>query len=166
MKILVRYEGKIIEADTVAFGPERKAHAKMLMNHRNKPGSIDPAWKKFNRFLLDLGRRPSSAYCLRRLDATKPFGPGNCVWGAKPTDYEKTVLYEGRRVPITELAALFRIDRNLLKMRLKLGWPVDVALKRKKHGGHYNKGAGRPPGPRNSRAAPAIPVAEDRENPA
>lgn len=43
---------------------------------------VAPEWADFERFRDDMGRRPDGTD-LRRIDASKPWGPGNCEWRAR-----------------------------------------------------------------------------------
>ena len=142
MKVLVYHQGIVIEAEIAPLGAERKAHNRMLQRCRTRSIPLDPAWRSFNRFFLDVGRRPGGMYDLRRDDPAKPYGPGNCRWA--PKKQTRTVSFKGKSLPITELAALFRISTSMLKARLKLGWPLEVALSRKKSK-HYKVGKARKP---------------------
>ena len=49
----------------------------LLYNHKN---DVSPLWQEsFDNFLADMGDRPDK-HTLRRIDKSKPFGPGNCEW--------------------------------------------------------------------------------------
>lgn len=45
---------------------------------------VDPLWDDFRQFLADMGRRPSPAHTLDRIDSSKNYTKDNCRW-ATPT---------------------------------------------------------------------------------
>lgn len=61
--------------------------------------SIHPAWLDFNGFLADVGRRPSPAHSLDRIDGARGYEPGNVRWATRQTQarnraYAKTKAWE------------------------------------------------------------------------
>jgi hypothetical protein len=46
------------------------------------PGQFDPSWESFDRFLADVGSRPTRKHQLRRTNLTKPFSKENVAWFA------------------------------------------------------------------------------------
>lgn len=40
-------------------------------------------WRSFENFLADMGRRPSPAYTLERIDNERGYDPGNVVWATR-----------------------------------------------------------------------------------
>src|SRR5689334_9528793 len=51
-------------------------------NLRRRYSDIVKRWKRFTRFLEDMGSRPSPKHSLMRLDCFKPYGPRNCIWSS------------------------------------------------------------------------------------
>lgn len=60
---------------------------------------VSPEWDSFEKFLTDMGRRPSSAYTLDRIDGNGDYSKVNCRWETRQTqarnrDYAKTKSWE------------------------------------------------------------------------
>jgi len=73
------------EATTLHGGyrtPEYQVWTGMRLRCRRSPClRVCLEWdKSFSVFLRDVGPRPARGYRLRRLDRSKGFEPGNCVW--------------------------------------------------------------------------------------
>lgn len=58
----------------------RNAERETWHNLCNRNVTVVPEWDNFDAFLRDMGPRPSRAHRIKRLDPSKPFGPGNCQW--------------------------------------------------------------------------------------
>lgn len=56
---------------------------------------VDPAWDDYRRFLDDMGRRPSPAHTLDRIDSSKHYTKENCRWA--------THTMQGRNTTNTKL---------------------------------------------------------------
>lgn len=92
----------------------------------------------FQRFLEDMGKRPSPAHSLDRIDNDAPYCPENCRWAladeqARNRSTARLFIYEGETICLTDLAARFGMGITTLFRRLQRGWPLDLALKTPPH---------------------------------
>ncbi|WP_203073310.1 hypothetical protein [Falsiroseomonas ponticola] len=90
-----------------------------------------PAGRGFQNFLADLGRRPSPAHRLVRLDPSRPFAPSNCRWAKNPPRAgvpRRLITVRGRRMTLREAAAEAGIAYATLCKRLERGWSTRAAL--------------------------------------
>lgn len=89
-------------------------------------------WSTFSAFLEDMGERPDGK-TLDRIDPERGYSPDNCRW-ATVVEQNRNLrtatrtVFEGREVPLTELAERFGIHIKTLKGRLGWGWSLDRAL--------------------------------------
>lgn len=96
------------------------------------------SWASFDKFLLDMGERPDGM-TLDRIDLHKGYCKENCRW-ATPSEQQRNrssclhLTYNG----VTKTAAEWSKDLNLAPgavwNRIKAGWPVEVAVTKRKAG--------------------------------
>ena len=95
---------------------------------------ICPQWKNsFKNFLRDMGAKPTPKHTIERKDVNGDYEPKNCRWAtmAEQAKNKRTsvyVTYHGRRMLLTELVAELGLRRSIVYARLKMGWPLDIAL--------------------------------------
>lgn len=97
--------------------------------------SVCTEWENFDRFLADVGPRPSSRHSLDRIDNEGNYEPGNVRWAtpkqqARNTSRTQQVTAFGRTRALTAWAEDLGISPQSLRYRLKAGWPVEDAVSR------------------------------------
>ena len=87
----------------------------------------------FAAFLADMGERPSNRHSIERVDGTKGYEPGNCVWA---TASEQTrnmstnifVVIDGNRMILKDACRIKQLPYDAVRCRLYRGWSMERAL--------------------------------------
>ena len=88
-------------------------------------------WRIYENFLADMGRAPSAAHSIDRIDVNGDYEPGNCRWA---TPVEQVRNRRVRRVvrddglTLSEAAAIAGVSAATMWKRLRRGWSIDRAL--------------------------------------
>ena len=96
--------------------------------------SVCERWASFHSFIEDMGKAPSEAHSIERIDNDGPYAPENCRW-ATPQEQanncrtNRRISFLGRELTISQWAVEIGISQRTLVARLdKLKWPIDRAL--------------------------------------
>lgn len=85
------------------------------------------------KFLADMGRKPSRKHTLDRIDNDLPYSMENCRW-ATPEQQGRNkrnntlITYDGLTLTLSEWAERLSTHSNTISTRLKKGWTVEEAL--------------------------------------
>lgn len=89
-------------------------------------------WSVFANFLADMGPKPTSKHSIDRKDGNGHYEPSNCRWATSAEQsrnmrHNVYVEWQGQRVLLMDIipAGLTRMN---VYTRLKLGWPLELAL--------------------------------------
>jgi hypothetical protein len=90
-------------------------------------------WSSFEMFLADMGRKPSPKHWIERLDNTRGYEPGNCVWAlpkqqARNTSRNHVITAFGRTQVLQDWADQTGLRYTTLLSRIRRGWSVEDAL--------------------------------------
>lgn len=93
----------------------------------------------FVNFLADVGPKPSPVHSIERLDNSRGYEPGNCVWATRTTQMRNTrrshfVEAFGLRLTLSAWAERTGIKATVIGYRLRRGWSPEQALSEPGHG--------------------------------
>ena len=125
--------------------PEWRAYVSMLQrcenpNHRSfhryggRGIAVCPAWRNsFDLFLGDVGRRPSYAHSLDRIDNDGNYEPGNIRWAtrreqARNSSIVRPLSFRGETLLVTDWADRLGVKVHTITTRLARGWSLDRTL--------------------------------------
>lgn len=100
--------------------------------------SVCARWKaSYLDFLHDVGRAPSAAHSIDRIDNNGDYEPGNVRWATKKQQNRNTrlvrfITFRGERRPLTEWAEILGINPITLRVRIDhYKMPIEEAMSRK-----------------------------------
>lgn len=91
--------------------------------------TICPMWLDFERFVNDMGERPSKAHTLDRIDNDGPYSKQNCRWATWTEQQNnrrdnRLLRFNGKEMTASEWAIETGIKRTTIYRRFHAGWPV------------------------------------------
>jgi hypothetical protein len=106
---------------------------KQFKHYGGRGITVCPAWLGeggFERFVADMGPRPSPKHSVDRIDNDGPYSPDNCRWATKREQARNTrrnvwLEHGGRRMLATDWAKELGISRQALEQRIRWGWSVE-----------------------------------------
>lgn len=91
-------------------------------------------WDNFERFLADMGFRPSPRHSIGRIDNDGPYSRSNCRWETSTQQANnrrsgRWITHNGETHTVAEWARSTGINATTIRRRLDdYGWPVEIAL--------------------------------------
>jgi len=95
---------------------------------------ICPTWYAFEDFIADMGKRPSDAHTLERMDNNRGYHPDNCQWKTRKHQANNTrqntlLTLNGITQTLAQWADAIGVKHSTMCMRLySLKWPIEKAL--------------------------------------
>lgn len=146
-RMFVRYQGKIVVAEHVAFHTMTEYRIWHAMWSRcTNPNTIGWAryggagikihedWKDFISFYEHVGPRPTMQHSIDRYpNGAGNYEPGNVRWATKAEQALNTksavyVEFEGKQERLIDLCRAIGFDDKIARGRLKAGWTVEEAF--------------------------------------
>ena len=96
--------------------------------------SVCKSWRNsFTNFITDMGRRPSPAHSIDRIDNDGNYEPNNCRWAtaavqANNRRNSRILTFDGKSLNVKQWAKTTEISYYEILRRLNEGWPVEQAL--------------------------------------
>lgn len=102
--------------------------------YRQRGIKLCARWNSFANFLSDMGPMPTGArYTIERVKNHLGYSPSNCCWATyKEQSRNKRnnhlITYKRKTQTLAAWAEEYRLSYGTLKIRLRLGWPIKIAL--------------------------------------
>jgi transcriptional regulator of acetoin/glycerol metabolism len=83
--------------------------------------------------MRDMGKKSDPKFTIEREDVNGHYEPGNCKWISRAEQGRNRtntifVTYQRKRMKLLDVVSELGLSRNVVYQRLKLGWPLDVAM--------------------------------------
>lgn len=122
-----------------------KAHI-AYQNYGGRGITVCQDWQEsFQRFIEDMGFRPTPQHTIERIDNNLGYAPGNCIWATRLEQARNTrknvwLTWNGETLTIAEWSKRTGIGESTIRRRKALMWSDSKALStpiRKIRGVHY-----------------------------
>ena len=111
----------------------RNPKNKMFHHYGGRGIKVCARWHDFQNFYADMGEKPEGLSIDRWPNNDGDYEPSNCRWAtnSQQTRNRRVTLmveYEGRVMPIVDLAEKFGLSRKLVQARIKRGLSPEEAV--------------------------------------
>jgi len=131
-----------------AYAPEYDTYRKIIQRCTNPSNpsypdygargiTVCPEWmgdNGYDRFLADMGRKPTSESTIERTDNEKGYQPENCVWADRTVQANnrrtsRIVEYQGQKMTLAQAARVAGVRYGTVVQRVNVyGWSIEQAL--------------------------------------
>lgn len=106
---------------------------KKWRNYGSRGITMCERWRDFEAFLTDMGPRPDVLHTLDRINNDGNYEPGNCRWTNKSEQRRNSrgaiwIEYEGERHRLSDFCEARGLSYSIVKGRISLGWPIELAI--------------------------------------
>lgn len=98
--------------------------------------TVCESWMKYQNFLADMGRAPSSRHSIERIDNNGNYEPSNCRWATKIEQANNKrssifINYKGENKTIPEWCRCLNLPLHTIFTRIRVyKWSVETAFNR------------------------------------
>lgn len=106
--------------------------------------SIDESWAvSFERFISDMGIRPSPRHQIDRIDNNGDYEPSNCRWATRKENARNkrnnvVLSARGMSMCVSEWSEILGVSQGVISARIRRGWSEERALFGDRHKKVYN----------------------------
>jgi hypothetical protein len=95
--------------------------------------TVSEDWLDFDKFLKDMGCRPSEAHSLERINNDLGYSKENCEWAVQKEQVRnrrntKMIEFEGKRIPLAAACEITGVNYMTAFNRLAKGYSVETSL--------------------------------------
>jgi hypothetical protein len=103
------------------------------VNYGGRGIVVCAAWHDYDTFARDMGEPPSPQHSIERKDPNGNYEPENCCWALREEQANnkrssRFLEFGGKRLTVAQWAKETGISTHCIRMRLKLGWPLQEIL--------------------------------------
>lgn len=97
-------------------------------NYGGRGITVCDRWNDFANFYQDMGPRPTPKHSIERKNNDRGYTPENCTWAthkeqANNTRRNRYVVFNGKRMTLTQAIALSGVKEATVKRRIRAKWP-------------------------------------------
>lgn len=111
----------------------RNPNSKDYAHYGNRGIHVCRQWYRFEPFYADMGEPPTKSHSIERLDNSKGYEPGNCVWATNTQQARNRisnvlVTWNGKTQCLSAWEHELKLSSGRLSRRLRSGWSLERAI--------------------------------------